>query len=136
MTIHFTTAVPLKGTVPLGGIFFCLKTNWRRVGVKRRKKISFRAENSAQWKTGLAIFTDIDVVQSSLSKIIIPIILRTEFGMLISSVAISFSYSMLDSKHRQNELTLQAYLLSFYCEFLKFFKKKSQRITAKDHTTK
>ena len=28
-------------------IFFCLKTNWRRVGVKRQKKISFRAENSA-----------------------------------------------------------------------------------------
>ena len=27
-------------------IFFCLKTNWRRVGVKRQKKISFRAENS------------------------------------------------------------------------------------------
>ena len=25
-------------------IFFCLKTNWRRVGVKRQKKISFRAE--------------------------------------------------------------------------------------------
>ena len=42
---------------------------------------------------GLAIFTDIDVVQSSLSKIIMPIILRTEFGILISSVAISFSYS-------------------------------------------
>ena len=61
---------------------------------------------------GLAIFTDIDVVQSSLSKIIMPIILRTEFGILISSVAISFSYLMLDSKHRQNELTLQAYLLS------------------------
>ena len=28
------------------GIFFCLKTNWRRVCVKRQKKISFRAENS------------------------------------------------------------------------------------------
>ena len=27
-------------------IFFCLKTNWQRVGVKRQKKISFRAENS------------------------------------------------------------------------------------------
>ena len=28
-------------------IFFCLKTNWRRVGIKRQKKISFRGENSA-----------------------------------------------------------------------------------------
>ena len=28
-------------------IFFCLKTNWRRVSAKRQKKISFRAENSA-----------------------------------------------------------------------------------------
>ena len=28
-------------------IFFCLKTNWRRVGVKRQKKISFCGENSA-----------------------------------------------------------------------------------------
>ena len=27
-------------------IFFCLKTNWRSVGVKRKKKISFRMENS------------------------------------------------------------------------------------------
>ena len=61
--------------------------------------------------SGLAIFTDIDVVQSSLSKIIMPIVLRTEFRILISSVAISFSYLMLDSKHRQIELTLQAYLL-------------------------
>ena len=26
---------------------------WRRVGVKRQKKISFRSENSAQWKTTL-----------------------------------------------------------------------------------
>ena len=34
-------------------IFFCLKTNWRRVGVERQKKISFRTENSAQWKTAL-----------------------------------------------------------------------------------
>ena len=33
--------------------FFCLKTNWRRVGVKRQKKILFRAENSAQWKIAL-----------------------------------------------------------------------------------
>ena len=31
-------------------IFFCLKTNWRRVSVKKQKKISFHAENSAQWK--------------------------------------------------------------------------------------
>ena len=28
-------------------ISFCVKTNWRRVGAKRQKKISFRAENSA-----------------------------------------------------------------------------------------
>ena len=32
-------------------IFFCLKTNWRRVDVEGQKKISFRAENSAYWKT-------------------------------------------------------------------------------------
>ena len=25
-------------------IFFCLKTSWRRVGVKRQKEISFRVE--------------------------------------------------------------------------------------------
>ena len=30
---------------------FCLKTNWRWVGVKRQKKLSFCAENSAKWKT-------------------------------------------------------------------------------------
>ena len=34
-------------------MFFCLKTNWWRVGVKRQKKISFRAENPAKWKTTL-----------------------------------------------------------------------------------
>ena len=34
-------------------IFFCLKTNWRRVGAKRQKKMSFRTENSAWWKTAL-----------------------------------------------------------------------------------
>ena len=39
-------------------------------------------------------FTGIDVVQSSLSKIIMPIILRTEFEIHISSLALSFSYSM------------------------------------------
>ena len=31
-------------------IFFCLKTNGRRVGVKRQKKISFREENSPSGK--------------------------------------------------------------------------------------
>ena len=29
------------------GIFFCLKTNSRRVGLKRQKKISFREKNSS-----------------------------------------------------------------------------------------
>ena len=49
----------LKGHFPLGRIFhaeqhfFCLKTNWQRVGIKRHKKISFCVENSAQWKTAL-----------------------------------------------------------------------------------
>ena len=49
----------LKGHFPLGRIFlakqhfFCLKTNWWRVGIKRQKKISFHVENSAQWKTAL-----------------------------------------------------------------------------------
>ena len=39
---------------PRGATFsFVLKTNWRRVDVKRQKKISFRAENSAWWKTAV-----------------------------------------------------------------------------------
>ena len=29
-------------------ILFCLKIDWRRVGVKRQKKISFRVENCAK----------------------------------------------------------------------------------------
>ena len=35
-------------------------TNWRRVGVKRQKKISFRAGNSALWKTALRKVTILD----------------------------------------------------------------------------
>ena len=34
----------------MGDISLCLKTNWRRVGIKKQKKISFRAESSAKWK--------------------------------------------------------------------------------------
>ena len=37
---------PLGGIFPRRGIFFCLKTNQRRVGVKRQKKLSW-------WKTAL-----------------------------------------------------------------------------------
>ena len=29
--------------------------NWRRVGAKRQKKISFRSENSSLWKTALSL---------------------------------------------------------------------------------
>ena len=41
------------GGIFRGDIFFCLKTNWQRVGVKRQKKISFCVENSALKKMGL-----------------------------------------------------------------------------------
>ena len=36
-------------------IFFCLKTNWRRVGVKRQKKISFGAENVMSMRSSLLL---------------------------------------------------------------------------------
>ena len=51
-TLEVILAINLKGNFPLGGIFlaerhfFCIKTNWRGVGVKRQKKISIREENS------------------------------------------------------------------------------------------
>ena len=41
---------PLGGISAQSDIFFCLNTNWRRVGVIIQKKISFRAQNSAWWK--------------------------------------------------------------------------------------
>ena len=59
---------------------------------------------------GLAIFTDIDAVQSSFSKIIMPIILRTEFRYLFRQWLFLFHIRLI--KYGQNELTLQAYLTS------------------------
>ena len=59
---------------------------------------------------GLSIFTDIDVVQSSLSKIIMPIILRTEFRYLFRRWLFLFRIRL--SKQGQKELTLQAYHLT------------------------
>ena len=39
----------------LSDIFFRLKSNWRRVDVRREKKMSVHAENSALWKMAFRI---------------------------------------------------------------------------------
>ena len=44
---------PVGGFRPPPPACLGLKTNWRIVGVKRQNNISFRAENSAWWKTAL-----------------------------------------------------------------------------------
>ena len=63
ISTELRTTLHHQGHFPLGGIFhteqhfllFIIKTNWQRVGVKRQKKISFRAENSAKWKMALMV---------------------------------------------------------------------------------
>ena len=58
LAIVFTTT-SLSPFCAQSDIFFCLKTNWRRVSIKRQKKISFCMENSAWWKTTLMLLVDV-----------------------------------------------------------------------------
>ena len=47
----------LAQVLGFSGVNFILgiRTNWRRVGVKKQKNMSLRAENSAKWKMALRV---------------------------------------------------------------------------------
>ena len=88
--------------------------HWIRATIKcghRKMSCLFKQEplEGARWllwkrgrnptTRGLAIFTDIDVVQSSLSKIYFPIILRPEFRYLFRRWLSLFVFDVLDSQN-------------------------------------